>query len=427
MCLACEKEGSITRCLSGTGDGTVTCDAYKLQLKAVEQINNTVTEIKNEASSIMSKFTSASQAISSAKNKLQDFLSTITSIRINQIPSFDIQPIPLISVGSLNFDSIQPIDIGSSVIQPAINSFLIPLNAVISGIKTSINSVSNTINNTIPPINSVLNSATSTLRNVIGGINSATGAFSKIGITIPSIPDPTIPVISGHIDGININNINNITLSCPLDVAKLLKDAIGETINVGNIVVNVINTTIIPGLNISFAAIKNGINIAIDNINRGFKIAIETIINSVKHSIDVIENQLSSLNIFSGLTNKILDIFSQMKGLNISGIITTYVMPYVNAIVPSAQVFDVIVFCLLVFFTPFILDGILLFNSVVNLIPDLDIPIFPNWYSPYETAKGLVSDAVDTVSNAIDTASNAIDNAIDTTSNAIDNAIDTYQ
>ena len=39
LCLACEETGTFTRCITGTGNGTQTCAAYKLQRKIIDDIN----------------------------------------------------------------------------------------------------------------------------------------------------------------------------------------------------------------------------------------------------------------------------------------------------------------------------------------------------------------------------------------------------
>jgi hypothetical protein len=375
LCLACEETGTFTRCITGTGNGTQTCDGYKLQKTVIDNINRVYTDIENTVSNAMDPLNDAYAAIQSAKKNLTDAFANIDSINIPSIPSFTIPKIGNISC-AIDFGGIPNIDICKSGLTPAINQGTInPINTALDGLESQINSVVGQLNSTITPINSSLKTVTNSLNDVVGGVNNSINKINDaLNIDIPTIKQVNIPTINSNIENLSIPNLDPVNFSCNLDIAKLIKDKLGSTtLDVCSLLIDQINNGLIPQLNIAFEVVEKGINIAIQNINSGIIIAINSIKSGITTAILMLEQQLNSLNIFGKLTNKISDLVSKIESLNPIGLIKLYVIPYISAIFPFATLADILTFLIFLVLIPFIIPVFLIINSIINLIPDIEI------------------------------------------------------
>jgi len=412
LCLACEQPGTMTRCIAGTGYGTPTCTAFELQQQAVNGIGSAFNSVKNEISGITATYDSAVNKINNAKKTLIEALATITSLKIQPIPEFTIgiiQPINL----NINFGAIPTIDICKNGIQPAIKGAAAPINTIIEKLQSSINGVIDNITGQTGNIQTAVDGLQSSINKITDDVNTAINGLNKLQLGIPQVNKPTLGRVNFTINRANLNqiDIDKLNLTCNLDIAKAIRDGIGSAnIDIGKLLIDNINTYIIPTLNSSFATIGKGMSMAIGAINDGVAAAINGIITGINAAISVLQNQLESLNIFSGLTSKILELFSKVQGLNVIGLFNIYIMPAINAIIPGASIFDIITFILICFLSPYLFIAGKTINNAINMIPNFDVPIFPDWYSPYENAKNAVSTAIATASDAIATAQEHIEN-----------------
>ena len=378
LCLACEESGTFTRCITGTGNGTPTCDAYNLERKIVNDINTVYTDVENSFGKVIDPLKDAYSKIQLAKKTLTDAFAKISSINIPSIPSIIIPKIRNISC-SIDFGAIPNVDICNSGLTPAINQGTVnPMNNVFDGLQSQINNVVGQLNSTIAPINNSLNTVTQNLNNVVGSVNRSINKINDaIHTGIPTLNTVSIPNINSSIGNVSIPHLDQVNFSCDLNIPKLIKDKLGSTsLDVCSLLINQINNGLIPQLNISFKTVEDGINIAITNINRGIITAITAIQNGISTAILMLEQQLNSLNIFGQLTTKIVDLITKIKSLNPIGLLKLYVVPYITAIFPFATLADILTFLLFLVLVPFIIPLFLIINSLIDLIPDIDIPIF---------------------------------------------------
>ena len=378
LCLACEEGGTFTRCMTGTGNGTPTCDAYKLQRKLVDGINTVYTDVEKSFGKVLDPLEDAYSKIQLAKKTLTDAFAKIGSIDIPSIPSINIPKIGNISC-SIDFGSIPNVDICKSGLSPAINQGTInPMNNALNGLQSQVNNVVGQLNSTITPINSSLNTVTKSLNDVVGGVNSSINKINDaLRIGIPTLNTVNIPNINSNIGNVSIPQLDQVNFSCDLNIPKLIKDKLGSTsLDVCSLLINQINNGLIPQLNVAFKTVEDGINIAIININRGIITAITAIKNGISTAILMLEHQLNSLNIFGELTTKIVELITKIESLDPIGLIKLYVVPYITAIFPFATLADILTFLLFLVLIPFIIPLFLIINSLIDLIPDIDIPIF---------------------------------------------------
>lgn len=387
LCLACEEPGTFTRCITGTGDGTVTCDAYRLQRTVVDGINTAFTEVENTFGKVIGPLEDAYTKIQLAKQTLTEAFEQIGSINIPEIPRIKIPDISNISC-SIDFGAIPAIDICKTGISTGITKGAIdPMNTVLKNLDEQINNVVNTLNNTIGPINTSIDKVTGGLKDIVGGVNYTIDQIKtnlkKIGMNI-DIPTINTNALNGlripdsGIGGVALPKLDNVDLSCDLNIPKLIKDKLGTaSLDVCSLLMNEINNKLVPQLNIAFTTVENGINIAVTNINLGIMTAINAIKNGISTAILMLEQQLESLNIFGTLTTKMVELITKIETLNPIGLIKVYVLPYISAIIPFATLADTLAFLLFLVFVPFSIPFLLIINSLIDLIvPDIDIPIF---------------------------------------------------
>ena len=383
LCLTCETEGTFTRCINGTGDKTTTCTVYKAQQKALAGITTAYSQLENTFETTIERteniFEEAYEKIKTAKEELATILETILSLKIPKIPSINIPTIDNISC-AIDLSNLPNFDICTTDITPSMNNNIItPINTAINKIETQINGLINDLKNAIMPINTTANTVKTNLNSVIFSINSTiTTINNTLKLNISKIPNVNVAEIDTTLfdnNIIDIKNIQDLVLSCNLDISKLINDKIGITsLDVCSLLIKQINNTIVPKLNTAFGKIENSINTAIDAINNGIINSITIIQNNISNVILILENQLNSLNIFGGLITKIVNLITKIESLNIIGLIKIYVVPYISAIFPYATLADILTFLLLCLLIPFIIPLLLIINSIVNLIPDLNIP-----------------------------------------------------
>ena len=379
LCIACEEPGTFTRCITGTGEGTPTCAAYKLQVKVMDGIETAYDEVETAFGRVTGPLQLAMSRIQTAKLTLETAFASIGSLNVPSIPSITLPNIGNISC-SIDFGAIPAVDICKSGITPGINGGTVnPMNTALGGLQTQINNVVGTLNNTVAPINTSLNRIQNDLNNVVGGLNSSINSINHtLKTTIPTIPTVDIPSINSSVGNVSLPQLQPVNLSCNLDIAAQIRDSLGTTsLDVCGLLITQINTKLIPQLNAGFLAVEAGINIAITAINTGITNAINAIKNGITTAILMLEQQLDSLNIFGGLTTKMVDLISKIESLDPIGLIKIYVVPYISAIFPFATLADILIFLLFLASIPFIIPFFLIVNSLINLIPDINIPL-PN-------------------------------------------------
>jgi hypothetical protein len=362
LCLACEKDGTFTRCITGTGDGTPTCDAYNLEHQVLDNINMIYNDVENSFGQVTGAFDDAFTKINIAKQTLTDAFNSIGSLDIPTISSINIPSITNISC-NIDFGAVPNIDLCKDI------------NSGIDNLQNGINNTLHALNTAIDPINISLTNTQTKINNIVGNVNSVVDKVNnKINLGIPKIGNVNFGTINTTINDININK-NNI--SCGVNIPELIRNNMDSTsINVCALLVDQINKSLVPQLNTAFKAVKDGINTAITSINDGIKQSIKTIQDGISTAILMLEQQLNSIKIFAQLTSRIVDLISKIQKLDPIGLIKIYVVPYISAIFPFATLADILTFLLFLVIIPFIIPIFLIINSLINLIPDIDIPIF---------------------------------------------------
>jgi hypothetical protein len=375
LCLTCEESGTFTRCISGTGNGTPTCEAYKLQKKILSEVEGAYNTVTNQFGTVTGAFDEAYQKIIQAKKTLTDSFAKIASLDIPNIPSINIPNINNLSC-SINFDGIPAVDVCKTGVAPSVNQgAIMPINKSLDGLQTQINTVVGQLNNTITPINTSINGLTSTVNGIVDDINSAIRGINDITMgNIPTVKKVNIPNINSNIGNTSLPQLKEVNLSCDINIPELIKEKIGSTtLDVCGLLIDQINKNLIPQLNNSFKIIGESINIAIVNINNGIRLAIETIQNGISTAITMLQNQLDALNIFGKLSEKVVELVSKIEKLNPMGLIKTYILPYIQAYFPFATLSDTVTFLMFMLLVPFIIPLFLIINSLIDLIPDFDI------------------------------------------------------
>ena len=377
LCLACEENGIFTRCISGTGNGTPTCDAYHLHQEMVGGINRVYNDIENTFGQIVGPLNVAYDKIQEAKRTLVDAFSRISSLNIPPIPDINIPPIPSISC-AIDFGAIPAFDV-CSPLTVAINDGAIgPMRITIDTLNRSVNTVIEGLNQTIAPINTGLKESKDSLNKIVGGINTAIRAINKpLGLSIDEIDEVDIKGIPTINDRIGIPLIDPVNLNCNFDIAQLIRNSFNgqASINLCTLLATAMET-VVNKLNEAFKKVGDGISIAIENINNGVTNAINTIKTGISNAISMLEQQLEALQIFEQITNKIVDLITKIQSLNPIGLLKIYVIPYIQAYFPFATVTDTLTFLLFLVSIPFIVPLLFIINSLIDLIPDVDIPIF---------------------------------------------------
>jgi hypothetical protein len=345
----------------------------------MDGIDRAYGEVENAFGKVVGPLEVAFNKIQLAKQTLTEAFDRIGSLNIPAIPDIRLPNISNISC-AIDFGAIPAVDICNSGITPAINTGTVtPINTALGGLQTQINNVVGTLNNTITPINSSLNRVSSSLNEVVGGLNSSiNGINGALHLGIPTIPQVSIPNITSSVGNVTIPTLTPVNLSCNLNIPELIRSKLGSTsLDVCSLLINQINNGLIPQLNNGFIAIEAGINIAISSINAGIITAITAIQNGITTAILMLEQQLESLNIFGGLTNKMVDLISKIESLDPIGLLKIYVIPYIQAIFPFATIADIFTFLLFLVSIPFIIPFLLITNTLIDLVvPDIDIPIF---------------------------------------------------
>lgn len=72
LCLTCEEPGTFTRCITGTGKDTPTCDAYKIEQKIVGEVEHAYEVVSDEFGKVTGVFDDAYTKIINAKATLVD-------------------------------------------------------------------------------------------------------------------------------------------------------------------------------------------------------------------------------------------------------------------------------------------------------------------------------------------------------------------
>lgn len=375
LCLTCEESTMFTRCITGTGDGTATCEAYKIQKRILSEVEGAYNTVANQFGTVTGAFDEAYQKIMLAKQTLTNAFDKITSLNLPPIPKIEIPNINNLSC-PINFDAIPAVDICKTGISPAITQGAInPINTSMSGLQTSINGVVGQLNNTIAPINTTITGLTSAVNTIVDDINKAIDDVNKIAMgSIPKVKKISIPTINSSITGPTLPQLNPIDLTCDINIPNLIKEKLGSSsIDVCALLIDQINKNLIPQLNNSFRIVGESIDIAITNINAGVKLAIDTIVNGIATAITMLQNQLDAINIFGKLTEKVVFLVSKIEQLNIMGLINLYILPYIQAYFPFATVSDTLTFLMFLISVPFIIPLLLIINSLIDLIPDINI------------------------------------------------------
>jgi hypothetical protein len=288
MCFGCETDGTFTKCLPGTGNGTPTCDALRGIEKVVDEINKGISKADEIVETIETAFTVPYQTIKDAINTLENTLGNL-NIPIPNIPEIKIPPIPNLSC-PIDFTKIPTYDPCNQIINKAVNDAISPVNTTISGIQTTLNTTIGGINTTIGGINKAIGDVVGGINEAVKGSNDAIGKINSAinaGIpTIPGINNATIPTISATL---SLNPVGNINLSCNIDIGSQLKSL---NIDICKEISNGLNTGIIAPINTALATIQTSLNIAIQTIISGIHTAINTIKNGITSAINALKTLL---------------------------------------------------------------------------------------------------------------------------------------
>jgi hypothetical protein len=326
FCLACDEGGTYTRCMTGTGKGSLACNVYT-------DVNNNLDFVKKNIVGLTNEFTKVKDAIKiptdAIKNAIDQLVTIFKNIpSIPKISDINIPSIPKISC-ELNLSDLPSFD-PCITINKVVNAAIYPVNESIYGIQSAINGIIDTIN-----------SVTGTVG--ISGIDKGGAQIGKIG---------------------TINSNCNISLS---DEVKKVLGPSGK-LDVCKSLITAINDNIIKPFNYGISQISKGINIAIESINFAVTTVMNFIRDTIKTLISTIKKQLESINIFNGLVGKMTSLFSNIKSFNFISIVEIYVLPIVQNIIPFAGIMDALFIIALIILIPFIITILIIIWIIYKLI-----------------------------------------------------------
>lgn len=325
MCFGCNTGGTFTRCMAGTGKGTIGCDIYNKTEETIDTIKEQVGNVKDMAMDIKDAIDTPIQFIKEQIKNMENIFASLSS-GIPEIPDATIPDISDFSC-NLDFSKIPDFDVCKSVIQPAVNALIIPVNETIKGIQIMLDGSTNTINDyLLSPIEDFKNSL-KTISNIniptVGGIDLSCNLniyreLKKLGVADIDVCKEVIqPAVNGSIDVVNsvgdgietavntvairpvneiINGLNSFTkdldkadfLNVIPDIPKIPKvddisisnipkqdisckipfDQIPEFDACSTIITPAVNG-MVQGINISLDGIETAINGIISGINTG--------------------------------------------------------------------------------------------------------------------------------------------------------------
>jgi hypothetical protein len=282
------------------------------------------------------------QPIKNSINKIVSDLNTNIRNINNIITPVGIQAIPIIASSDVinNLSLSCPIDLSSEFRKAGIDNLLnIPSKDYCKDV------IEKNINDTIRPINSLITEILNNVNLSIREVNSSINEISNISVVPINIPQ--------------INLINN--LSCSIDVVKMLKDIGLDKIDIlkeieinSNIAINKINN----GLDIAQAQLDESIKL----FNQMIKKTIIDLYNSLTEIISSLKKQLESMNVFKDIIPKITELQIDLSKLSIKKLletyiypwITSYILPYIKAYLPAAQVVDIFFILVIMAIIPYL-------------------------------------------------------------------------
>jgi hypothetical protein len=324
-CVACENEGYFTKCVDGTGKGTLTCELCNKLYDEEQQIIQKLNIIKSDIFNLVTLIDAPIETIKKSISNLEDLF---TKISIN-IPSIDKIEIPHIPAFSCNIDftkipSFDPCKLAGEAITKIIN----PINDDIKKIENQLNSFSNEVNK---------------------ALKSIPGNLSVPQIKLKSLTD----------------DLN--TWSCSINIGTMISNVIGNTFDICKLTTEGINS-IINLLNATLKIVKEGINIAITGINAALLLIIQSIQTSIMKAISILTDQLQVFTVFGKIIEKINSIISVLKSIDIISIIKCYILPFINTIFPSLSIMDLLLIIIILFTMPFILNIVMILANIINII-----------------------------------------------------------
>lgn len=323
FCLACEEGGTFTRCISGTGKGSEMCDAYKSTQVFIKDVENKVTDISKEFTNVKNKMMIPVNLIANAVKELESAFKSL-SFSIPSLPKLEIPDISNFSCG-ISFDGFPKFD-PCVAVNGAINGAVVGLNVAVDGIEA-------------------------TIHGIVGGINKATSALGWG--TLPIKPLERIP---------------KINTECTIDIAKALKDV---KIDVCQGIITGLNVAIVKPFNAAIGLIKQGLNIAIEAINYTVKTIINFLKDAIISMINTLKRQLESLNIFYGIFDKIASMYGTVKSFNFLYLVQTYILPYLQAVIPFTSLMDAVFIVLIFISIPFIITIVIMLFILIGSISDI--------------------------------------------------------
>jgi uncharacterized protein YukE len=379
LCIACEEPGLFMKCLPNTGKGTPTCSAYYKVSQEMEDIQNQISSINNSFNGIGADFLNAYKKITDALDILNGAFDDIGKLNIPVIGSITIPSIPAINI-DLDFGSIPSLDIDIGL---TLNTRLVnPLNNSLTSLEKLISDIISGIN--LSAINNAFNSAKNDLQTALNSINSVIDNINAKALSVLKLDN--IPRISVTLPTLNINTtiptitiprLTTIDLKVNINIANLIRSALNATIiNLGTLIVNGINNNLVPSLNSAFVVIQTAFNATIREINSGIQSAINSIKNGILTTITLLQNQLATINIFGQITNKIIKLITKVEMINPLSYLSSAILPTITFILPNIRIPDILVIFSFFVTMPCWLLILVLLNIVVDIIPDIDIPIF---------------------------------------------------
>lgn len=327
LCMACGEGGTYTRCIEGTGKGSPTCDIYNATTDAISSVKNSITSISDEFGKVKDAISVPYNSIKGIITQLETLFNNL-NVSIPSIPDIKIPTIPNLSA-VISFDLIPKFD-PCLTVNTVVNNAVYPINQSVIGVETAINSI-------------------------IGELNRVSGSLG-------------FP----RTNGVSIGKIPSINTSCNIDIGAEIKKIIPPDgkIDILAGVVTSINNNIINPFNSTLKIIKDGIQIAINAINSSIKTIIKFLKDTITSIIGTISKQLESINIFSGIIDKIMPIIPNIKSFNILNLIQIYVLPFIKKLLPFANIniMDGLFVCVVLSIIPFIIFTVGVIYLIISLL-----------------------------------------------------------
>ena len=392
LCLACEDNGYITKCLPNTGKGSTTCDMYNGIKKAYHSVEEAYSEVMTEVEVIENAFLKPIQDIENSITKLKEVFG---KIKIPQMPS--IPPIPTIEIDvNIDFSKIPSLDLGDMIINPIVNSLIDPMKIFIQKLQNFLDSITSGLNSAIKPIEETVKKFNEAVQKIIETGNDVIDKINKgIHLNMPGIPSANIPPI--HLAPIKmptIPKIGHIDFECKIDLRNLIESAVKELLTIGKTITDSINDHIIKSINNMLTELKNALDNVVSVINEALHVVVETIQTQITQTIEFLQHQLENLNIFNKILPKIQKIIYKIKKIDASSLLKSF-LSYIQDLLPWANIGTTLIIIIMCVLSPYIFN----FLNITFQILGLTEMAIDKLYTIIKLGLGMLFNIIDDMTN----------------------------